>query len=104
MTSKTTKKRVKRKLILFDSITRKSKNEKVSVWSGELGIYLFSSAKKIGAHSPVSQVFLNRKYLTGVFRTKDSLIFSGDIKEIDRKRYLLFKVTGQDKIEIFEKV
>jgi len=100
---KTTKKRVKRKLVLFDSITRQSKNEKVSVWSGKLGTYVFKSSGKAGSRTPVSQVYLNREYFTGVFRTKDSSTFSGDIKEIDRKRYLIFKIVGLEKIDIFEK-
>lgn len=98
------KKSVKKKLILFDSITKKSQDEKVSIWIGEKGTYVFKRFEKSGINSPISQVFLNRNYLTGVFKTKQVGIYSGDIKQNEKKRYILFKVIDQDKIEIFEKV
>jgi len=101
---KTGKQRVQKELILFDSISRKSKGEKVSFWIGNQGDYLFKSSEKLGTMSPVSQVYLNRKYFTGIFRTKNKDIYSGDIKEIDKKRYLLFKVIDKDKINIYEKI
>jgi len=100
-------KKKKSKLVLFDSLQRKTKENGLSTWTGEKNKkYIFKRNEKATGNLPLTFVFIGQKYLTGIFRTKENDVYSGDIKEIDGKRYLVFKVTGEkkDKIEIFEKV
>lgn len=94
----------KKKLVLYDSLTKESKEKDITIWTGEKGKYIFKSFGEIKAKKPISQVYLNRSYLTGIFKSKISGQYTGDIKEIDKKRYLLFKVVNDKKIDIFEKV
>ncbi len=99
------KKKKKNELILFDSLQMKTKENGLSIWSGEKNKkYVFKRNHQAGKNKPITLVFIGQKYLTGLFRTKDNNIYSGDIKEIDGKRYLMFKITGENEIKIYEKV
>jgi hypothetical protein len=100
-------KKKKNKLVLFDKLQRKTKENGLSTWAGEKNKkYIFKINDQVKQNSPVTLVFIGQKYFTGIFKTKEKDTYSGDIKEIDGKRYLLFKVTGEskNKIEIYEKV
>ena len=94
-------------LTLLDTLTRKTKKENSSVWQGEKGnTYIFKhleidAAKK---RMPIVQVYKDRQYYTGLFRTKEHDKFSGDIKLPDGKKYLLFQMAGKTKMKIFQKV
>jgi hypothetical protein len=98
------KRRQVRKLVPFDDLKLLSKTEEGSGWQGEKGYYYFKPVDKIGARQPIRQVYLNRKYLTGLFDTKKKGIYFGDMKLPDGKKYLQFQVQGSDGIKIFEKV
>jgi len=94
---------MKSKLLLFDKLIKESKENDKTFWKGEKGKYLFVSTGVFEKNRPITKIFLNRTYLTGLFRTKNKDIFSGDIKEIDKKTYLMFKVVSSDNIEIYKK-
>jgi hypothetical protein len=100
-------KKKKNKLVLFDKLQRKTRENGLSTWTGEKNKkYIFKRNEQATGNLPLTFVFIGQKYFTGIFKTKEKDVYSGDIKEIDGKRYLLFKVTGEskDKIEIYEKV
>lgn len=96
--------RVRSRAVPFDRITKKMQDEKVSLWEGEKGTYVFEGVPVPGAGKPIKKVYLNRQYLSGLFKTKKPMEFSADVKEPDRRRYLVFRVTGSDTMEIFERV
>jgi len=92
----------KRKLVLFDSLHREKKEDTFSVWAGKQGRYFFKHLEQDGSGKrPVAQVYLNRKYLTGVFPAKKPGEFSGDIKQDGQKEYLLLQVKGKRELEIY---
>jgi len=91
----------KKKFIIFDTIVKKSKNEKLSVWTGSRGTYLFVKPVNL---KMASQVFLNRKYLTGLFRTDKKNVYSGDIREVAGKCYLKFEVVSDNEIRIEKEI
>ncbi len=98
-------KRKKRKLVLYDELKFKSKDEKCTIWTGAKGIYVFKRLTETKVNRPICQVYLNRNYLTGLFKTAKNDIYSGDIKVSDEKKiYLLLKVVSNERIEIYEKV
>ena len=84
----------------FDTLQREKKSEGGSVWKGERGLYIIRHMEKQGEHLPVAKVILNNEFLTGLFKTKNAAIFSGDTKQEGRKRFLLFKVLAAEKIEV----
>ncbi len=97
---------MEKQLVLLDTLTRKTKKENSSVWQGETGsIYIFKHIENDPAKKrmPIVQVYRDRQYYTGLFRTKESNKFSGDIKLPDRKKYLLFQMAGKTKMKIFQK-
>lgn len=97
-------KRTKRKLVLFDELQFKSKDDTCTIWTGAKGTYVFKRIQDTKVNRPICQVYLDRKYLTGLFKTAKNDIYSGDIKVSDEKKiYLIFKVVDQKKIEIYEK-
>jgi hypothetical protein len=95
------KKKQKRKLV--DSLSLIEEREACSLWSGSQGVYVFDKVEKAGDRSPVAKIYKNRQYYTGLFETKRPNIFSGDIKENDRRKYLIFKVNRAGRVEIYEK-
>ena len=97
-------KRQPKKLVPFDDLKLLSKTEEGSGWQGEKGYYYFKPVDKIGARQPIRQVYLNRKYLTGLFDSKKKGVYFGDMKLPDGKKYLQFQVQGSDTMKIFEKV
>lgn len=96
--------RRKKKLIPFDNLKLLKKDEQGSGWEGQKGYYYFKPVEKIGARQPVRQVYLNRKYLTGLFDTNKKGIYFGDMKEPDGKVYLQFQVLGEGFIRVFKKI
>jgi hypothetical protein len=96
--------RSRSKVVPFDTIKKTMQDEKVSMWQGEKGTYVFESVPVKVAGKPVAKVYLNRTYLSGLFKTKRPQEFSADVKEVDRRRYLTFRLTGQDTMDIFERV
>lgn len=98
-------KKKKSKLVLYDTLKKRVKENGLSIWNGEKNKkYIFKSTGDIKENRPLTYVYIGQNYLTGLFKTRESGIFSGDIKEIDGKRYLLFKVIGENEIKIYEKV
>lgn len=96
--------RPKKKLVPFDDLKLLNKTEEGSGWQGGKGYYYFKPVEKIGAKQPIRQVYLNRRYLTGLFDTKKKGIYFGDMKLPEGKKYLQFQVVGDAEIRIFEKV
>jgi len=45
-------------------------------------------------------VILNSEFLTGLFKTKNRVIFSGDIREDSKRKFLLFKFKENGEVEI----
>lgn len=85
----------------FDILNIEKKSESGSIWKGERGLYIIRHLEKQGEHLPVAKVILNNEYLTGLFRTKNSAIFSGDLRQDGGKRkFLLFKVLAADKMQV----
>jgi hypothetical protein len=96
--------RKKRVLIPFDTLKLLKRDDQGSGWEGQKGYYYFKPVDKVGARQPIRQVYLNRKYLTGLFDTKKKGVYFGDMKLPDGKKYLQFQVQGEGSIRIFERV
>ena len=97
---------MEKQLVLLDTLTRKTKKENSSVWQGETGsIYIFKHIENDPAKKrmPIVQVYRDRQYYTGLFRTKEPTEFSGDVKYPDGKKYLIFQVAGKEKMQVFSK-
>ena len=97
------KKRQKRKRVPFDTLEKVEEKESCTLWSGERGTYVFERVPEYGERKPVRKVYLNRKYLSGLFATKNRSEYSGDIKEADSRLYLVFKVVNSERIEVYQK-
>jgi hypothetical protein len=96
--------RAKRRLVMFDKLTKQEQRETCSVWQGEKGVYIFENTNEVEVRKPIRKVYLNRTYFTGLFRSRKSGEYLGDIKEPEGKKYLLFRVIGETQLEILEKV
>lgn len=98
-------KKTKRKLELYDTLRLESKEETFSKWQGEKGLYVFKQGESKGSRSPVRQVYLNREYFTGLFKTKKAEEFSGDLKDSfdNSRKYLSFIIESGDTIKIYVK-
>lgn len=94
----------RKQLKMFDHIEREFKDSEISKWKGNKGLYVFKTTGENKVNRPITQVYLNRQYMTGLFKSKKNDEYTGDIKEVDRKRYLIFKVIENGKIDIFERV
>jgi len=84
----------------FDTLQREKKSEGGSVWKGKRGLYIIRHMEKQGERLPVAKVILNNEFLTGLFKTKNTAIFSGDARLEDGKKFLLFRVLAADKMEV----
>jgi len=73
------------------------------VWKGGKGTYVFENTEEVGVKRPVRRGYLNRTYLTGLFRSRKPNEYLGDLKAVEGKIYLLFRVAGDEELEIFEK-
>lgn len=94
-------KRDKWKLADFDQLQQVRKSPEGSIWQGGKGIYVIRHIEgKAGARLPLAKVILNNQFLTGLFRTKNNAIYSGDMKEGGKKRFLLFKIVDSGKMEV----
>lgn len=91
-------------LLPFDTLKLKKKNEEGSGWNGERGYYYIKPVPVVDDKKPIRYVYLNHKYFTGLFPTKNGKRFNGDCKFEDGKKYLLFEVAGAEVIKIYEKV
>jgi len=90
-------------LEIFDRLQRVRRDEKGSIYRGERGLYIIRHLEPLpqaGRHSPLAKVILNSEFLTGLFRTKNRAIFSGDIREDSKRKFLLFKFEDNGEIEI----
>jgi len=101
-------KRKKTKFALYDVLTLKAKYEQGwSKWTGGGGaLYVFRHLPESDKpHSPVAQCYKDRRYFSGVFRTKKPLEFSGDIKDSATKRrtFIIFNFEGKDRMKIFQR-
>jgi len=99
------KKEGKEKLVLFDRLRLHTQEEGLTIWKGEKGTYAFRNIKpqdSLKPNYPIRRVFLNRKYLTGLFRGKEG--YTGDILEEKGKRKLLFKPLSKQDLHIYERV
>lgn len=99
--------RPRRMLKHYDTLKLESKEDTFSKWSGERGTYIFKSvgSSPNNQRSPIRQVYLNREYLSGLFKTKNESEFSADAKDTftGERVYLLFRVTAPDSIDILQK-
>jgi len=94
----------KRKLLRFDTLKKEEQRETCSVWKGEKGIYVFENTGEVEVKRPIRKVYLNRTYLTGLFRSRKPGEYLGDIKEPEGKKYLLFRVMSEEQLDILERV
>lgn len=97
------------KFALYDSLTLKAKYEDGwSKWQSRSGaLYVFKHLQPSEKKSaPVAQVYKNRKYFSGVFRTEKPKEFSGDILDRDSKRrvFVLFNFEEDNKVKIFQRL
>ena len=99
--SKQRKKKIR--FVLYDELKFQRRNDEGFSWyEGNRGNYLIQRANVSGKNKPVAKMFLNRKYLTGIFRTPDANSFSGDIKQGKRRVFLKIEFTGQS-LKLLEK-
>lgn len=97
-------KKAKRELVEFDRLKKESQDEKTSLWKGDRGTYIFESTGMVEAKKPIRRVYLNRTYMTGLFRSRKPEEFLGDLKEPEGKKYLLFRLLGTDKLIIYQRL
>ena len=97
------KRKQKKRRVFFDKLKKTEEREECTLWSGERGTYVFERVPEYGERKPVRRVYLNRKYLSGLFTTKEKSEYSGDMKGADSRIYLIFKVVSPEIIEIFQK-
>jgi hypothetical protein len=95
----------KNKLTLYDQIKRVKKEKSYSKWIGTSGdTYIFKHLDNGHDKSkPLVQVIKDRKFLTGLFRTKEPGTFSGDVRINKKKTFLLFEIKGKKNINIYSK-
>jgi len=98
---------VGKKYALYDVLTLKARYEEGwSKWQSKSGaLYVFKHlpvAEK--AHSPIAQCYKDRRYFSGVFKTKNPLEFSGDIKDGKKRTFLLFNFEDKDKVKILKQI
>jgi len=93
----------KNELDLFDVISRVKKDEGGSIWQGQKGLYIIrhiegnpSGRRKV----PLAKVILNHQFLTGLFASKRSEVFTGDMKDGARRRFMVFKVLDAARMEV----
>ena len=95
--------RAKRSKKIYDSLTMISQDEKGdSVWRGKNGSrYVFCKLGG-GGKKPVAKVIRDGVFLTGLFRTKNRGVYSGDILLSDgSKKYLQAKVVERGRMDIY---
>lgn len=93
----------KRKLVEFDRLKKETQDDKTSLWRGGRGIYVFEATGLLEAKKPIRRVYLNRSYMTGLFRSRRPEEYLGDLKEPEGKKYLVFKVLDPQNMVIFER-
>lgn len=83
--------------MILDKLTKLEKQENFSKWQGAAGVYIFrhleqgKAGKRSAGKLPLAQVYCQRKYLSGVFRTEKPFEFSGDLlDESGKKQYIKF--------------
>lgn len=85
----------------FDILQQLKRNEEGSIWKGDRGIYVIRHLDgKKGKKSPIANVILNNEFLTGLFKTRNSAFYAGDMKEGGAKKFLLFKVVDSGTMEV----
>jgi hypothetical protein len=89
-------------LIPFDTLELVNKAEGGTRWKGSKGTYFFKTTGFVEPFKPVRFIYLNHKYMTGLFGTKNPKVFNGDLKTENGKIYLLFKIKGET-INIYQK-
>lgn len=92
-----------RRLIPFDRLEKKSEGEGTSIWEGGRGTYVFQDTGLIAERKPIRRVYLERAYLTGLFRSRRVGEYTGDLKGPEGKTYLLFRVVSPQVVEVFQR-
>jgi len=97
------------KFSLYDVLTLKAKYaDGWSKWQSRNGaLYVFKHLDQSEKPSaPVAQVYKDRKYFSGVFRTKKPSEFSGDIldKSTRRRVFILFDFETPERVKIFKRI
>jgi len=92
-----------RKRELFDRLKKQEQRANCSVWKGSKGVYVFENTGVLEARKPIRKVYLNRAYLTGLFKSKQANEYLGDLRELDNRIYLIFKLVGNEALEIYKK-
>lgn len=96
------------KFTLYDTLNLVKKYENGwSKWQGKDSLYIFKHlAESDNKNLPVAQVYKNRHYMSGVFRTKKPLEFSGDIKDskTGKRVFVFFNFENHNTLKIFRRV
>lgn len=100
------------KFLHFDDIhllVKENENTEVSkhttLWNGTKGTYTFLKVDQTEKPSKmIYRVMLNRKYFSGLFKTKLQGYLNADYREGETKHYLTFKKLSNDHISIYEKI
>lgn len=90
-------------LVIYDVIRQEAKDSEGSIWKGDKGIYIIRHIEgkpKGRKKMPLAKVILNHQFLTGLFESKRRGIYTGDVKEGNRRRFLLFRVLNAKQMEI----
>lgn len=90
-------------LTLWDRLKLQEKKPDHTLWQGDRGVYVFEATGTLEPKKPIRRVYLNRTYLTGLFKSRVVGEWTGDLKEPDKKLYLVFRSTGPGSVEIFSR-
>jgi len=99
----------KAKFALYDSLTLQAKYaDGWSKWQSRSGaLYVFKHLQPSDKKSaPVAQVYKDRKYFSGVFKTDKPRELSGDIldKASKRRVFIIFNFEEADRVKIFQRL
>lgn len=87
----------------YDTLRLEKREERTSVYRGERGTYVIEKAEAVAAGKPVAWIYLNRAYLTGLFKARREGDYSGDIKGVDGvKEYIVLRREGEN-LRIYRK-
>ncbi len=101
--------KTKKRYMLYDSLTLKTKHaDGWSKWVGRDGsLFVF---KHLQPHerqkTMVGRVYKNRQYFSGLFKTREALEFSGDMRDPNtgERLFLVFDFSQPERVTILRRV
>jgi hypothetical protein len=85
----------------FDTMNIIRKDEKGSIWKGEKGVYVIRHLQKTNKKkAPIAKVILKNEFLTGLFRTRNSKLFLGDIRTPEGRKLLRFRSINEKQVVV----